>query len=152
MLAGVRLHYSCETPPMLIRRTHVGAALVLAITACIFPTDTCACTWPPPSAKAFGFVRGATGSPVAEAAVTVSAARAPCDASAQTSPLTVQTSTIADGSYRVVILAPVVGSTCVFVRATSAGGASASATAIVQGRMETREAFLDSVRVDVQLP
>lgn len=137
---------------MTIRRSHVGAALLLAIGGCIFVTDTCACTLPPPSAKAFGLVRGATGAPIAGATVTVSASRAPCDATSQTSPLTVQTSTLADGSYRAVTTAATDGSNCIVVRATSAGGASAFATGIVRGRLETREAFLDSVRVDVQLP
>ena len=35
---------------------------------------------------------------------------------------------------------------------TSAAGVSASATAIVQSRMDSREGYLDSARVDLQIP
>ena len=133
------------------RRAYAGAGVLLAMVACIFPTDSCACVYPPPAAKAFGFVRDAADAPVAGAIVRVSASRAPCDPASPTSPFTVEVASRADGRYDAVAHAPAAGSTCLVVRATSVGGASASATAVVRSRMDSREEFLDSVRVDVQL-
>ncbi len=50
--------------------------------ACSTPTDTCACTTPPPSARVYGTMLSGAGRPITDARATATATRNACDAAA----------------------------------------------------------------------
>jgi hypothetical protein len=135
----------------MLRTRHLAAGLIAGLGACLIPTDTCACTPPLPAAIVFGDVRTSAGDPVADVLVTVRASPAPCTAGAEGSPFTAQTMTGTSGRYRTLTHERTAGVICVHVRATIGEG-SIAATATVQSRADGRENFLDSVRVNLQLP
>lgn len=134
----------------MLRPLHFGMALLAGLAACVLPTDTCACTYPLPAAVVFGIVRTAADLPIAGARVTVRVSRAPCAALAETSRFLAEATTTVAGLYRVVTHGPDAGITCVHV-VTTVGDESASAIATVESRRDSRQGFLDSVRVDLRL-
>jgi hypothetical protein len=121
--------------------------------ACIFITDACGCVLPSPAALAIGTVTVAAGAPAAGVTVLASAWRPPCD------PMPIgllpsgETTSDAQGAFRLVFIAPTEGLHCARVTARL-GAAEATRVVTVQARPDVGAGtdHLDSVRVDLTLP
>jgi hypothetical protein len=137
--------------PFMIRRVHIGATILAALTACIYPTHSCACTVFPPGAIVYGVVRTAADAPLAGVHVETRTARAPCTESVESSIYGNSETTAADGQYRIYAPATDPGATCVLVSA-SLGELRASATVTVQSKTPYNNTVFDSIRVDLRFP
>jgi hypothetical protein len=130
----------------------VGFAAVGTLGACIFATDTCACVLPLPAALAFGSVTSAAGAPVAGATVLAATWQPPCDPAPIDRLPSGETTTDAQGAFRLVFGASAEGLQCARVTARL-GTAEASRVVTVQARPDVgARPNLDSVRVDLTLP
>jgi hypothetical protein len=124
----------------------------VAAAACVFPTDTCACTRVAPSGVVEGRVLSASGAPAAGVLITISAAASSCPAASYTATLYSSPSTqTSDAGEYTIPVALTVGATaaCVRVSAQRPGGTPVVAVPV---RLTLGGTQADRVRVDIQLP
>ena len=127
-----------------------GLLALTTLGSCGLVTDACACTWPLPAAVAIGTVTLSGGGPVAGATVNASTWRVPCDPVPSDLYPRGETTTNAQGTYRLVFAASAEGPQCARVTARL-GTSEVSRVVSVEGRREGNGP-LDSVRVDLTLP
>lgn len=125
-------------------------AFVLAgSTSCTFITDTCACTWVPPSGVVYGTVSATGGGPVG-ALITLQTWEDSCDALGSSNPTWNSVGdhpTAANGNYRAFARGSAPAVVCVQVTATSGPKVASGRADLRIGTQPT-----DSVRVDLALP
>ena len=130
----------------------VGFVAVATLGACIFVTDACGCVLPVPAAVAIGTVTLADGGAAAGATVLASAWRPPCDPLPNGLLPSNQTTSDAQGAYRLVFGASAEGLQCARLTARL-GTAEVSQVVTVEARPDVgARPGLDTVRVDLTLP
>jgi hypothetical protein len=127
-------------------------AAATTLSSCVLFTDACGCVFPSPAAIVFGSVTLATGAPASDATVVASTWHPPCDPLPMNLPTGVNTTTDAQGAYRLGFLTAGEKLQCVRVTARL-GSAEDGRVVTVEGRPYVgSEDQLDSVRVDLTLP
>jgi hypothetical protein len=127
-----------------------GFAALSALGSCGLFTDACACTWPLPAARAIGTVIFSEGGPAAGATVLASTWRPPCGPVPNSLFPMGETTTNAQGTYRLEFGAAAEGLQCARLTARL-GAAEVSQVVTVEARLQGNRP-LDSVRVDLTLP
>ena len=128
----------------------VFVILPVAVVSCIFPTDSCACVLLPPSAIAYGTVVDASGAPIAGARVVQEIGTGSMCESSASGVLDVATTDVA-GIYEGQLSLLPAGKSCIRLRASATGFASATGNGVVEGKASADSAALDRVRVDFVL-
>lgn len=134
---------------MTFHRLVVLVALV-ALGSCSFFTEACGCSPPNPVARAIGTVTFAGGEPAPGATVGASVWRPPCESIPSSLIPHGETTTDAQGAYRLEFSTMSEGLQCARV-AARLGAAEVSRVVTVDGRVQGARP-LDSVRVDLTLP
>ena len=129
-------------------RTLAILSLAGVMEACIFVTDTCACTKVPPTSIVFGNVTTAAGAPAASAIVTVTVRERSCSGAVS------EHNTLADddGFYRLAMLTLTSSDTACLAVVARDVNAPPGQTVTASALVAVNASPPDSVRVNLQLP